>query len=115
MDLLQVPSLRIITQTQKEWIIQHGVTLLPQSSTAVNGRGQKDTFVFAINGLFYNGLQIYANILTDGHLGSIWVTGFEEPPERLLGAWKWFQFLLFEECQLAGYLQDAYVSLEDEV
>ena len=108
MDLLQVPSLRHISKSQKDWIIQHGVTLLPFSSTAINGRGKKDTFVFAINGLFYNGLQVYANMNTNGNLASIWVHGFEETPERLLDPWKRFQSLLFEECQLAGYLQDAY-------
>ena len=108
MDLLQVPSLRHITKTQKDWIIQHGVTLLPLSSTAINGRGKKDTFVFAINGLFYNGLQVHANMNTNGNLASIWVHGFEETPERILYPWEWFQSILFDECQLAGYLQDTY-------
>ena len=114
MDLLQVPSLRNITRCQRNWIINHGVTLLPESSNAINGRGKQNSFVFVVNGLFYNGLQIYASMHTDGQLKGIWVSGFNEPPDRLAKPWKWFRFLLFEECQQAGYLQDDYISCDED-
>jgi len=114
MDLLQVPSIRTITRNQKDWITQHGVTLLSESSSAITGRGKRNEFVFSIKGLFYNGLQIHANINTDCQLESVWVAGFEERLERLAKPWKWFRFLLFEECQQAGYLQDGYISCEED-
>ena len=113
MDLLQVSNLRSITRLHKDWIERHGVTLIPESSSAITGRGKKDTFVFAVNGLLYNGLQIYANIHTSGQLWSIWVAGFDEPRARLIKPWKWFRGLLFEECQQAGYFRDGYISCEE--
>ena len=45
---------------------------------------------------------------TNGNLASIWVHWFEETPERILYPWKWFQSIPYDECQLAGYLQDTY-------
>ena len=114
MDLLQVPNLRNITLHQREWILLHGVTLLPESSSAITGRGKQNTYIFTINGLFYNGLQIHANLHTDGQLGCVWVAGFDEPRGRLARPWKWFRHLLFEECQQAGYIQDGYLSCDED-
>ena len=113
MDLFQVSNLRSITQRHKDWIEIHGVTLIPESSSAITGRAKRDTFVFAVNGLCYNGLQIYANIHTDGQLSCIWVAGLDEPRCRLIKPWKWFRGLLFEECQHAGYFRDGYMSCEE--